>query len=134
MRQEVLDEENGDKKKAEDESGGGGTVTREGGEEGVSLLLVKVVQEGWWCWGWRGRPRRRREGARTTNGDGQDERAERERAEWQQWVRQRMLGTRLRYGMSLRRLSCDGGLAIGPPSLPLRLQRGCGERSSRGFS
>ena len=47
VRQEVLEEENGDKKKAEDESGGGGTVTREGGEEGVSLLLVKVVQEGW---------------------------------------------------------------------------------------
>jgi hypothetical protein len=42
-----LGEKNGDKKKAEDESGGGGTVTRESGEEGVSLLLVEVVQEGW---------------------------------------------------------------------------------------
>jgi hypothetical protein len=47
MRQEVLDEKNGDKEKAEDESGGGGTVTREGGKEGVSLLLVNVLQERW---------------------------------------------------------------------------------------
>jgi hypothetical protein len=47
MREKVLDEEDGDKKKAEDESGGRGTVTREGGKEGVSLLLVNVVQERW---------------------------------------------------------------------------------------
>ena len=47
MREKVLDEEDGDKKKAEDESGGRGTVTREGGKEGVSLLLVNVLQERW---------------------------------------------------------------------------------------